>query len=98
MKIRVRRNYRVVIIPDEPWFLSKENLGMTKENFAKWASNCEDIVNQVERHVDGFVDVYQDCDFSDICSFCKYEWEEDNDGCPTCCQKAVDEWERGESK
>ena len=93
MKIHARKNHRVIIIPNEPWFLSKDHLGMTKENFVKIASNGKDIVDQVKRHIDGYTDVYYDYDASDICSFCRNEWEEDEDGCPVCCQKAVDEWE-----
>ena len=93
MKIKARKNYRVTIIPDEPWFLETDNLGMTDKNFVKWASACEDITNQVNRHVDGHIEVYQEHDSGEICSFCESEWEEENDGCPVCCQKAVDEWE-----
>ena len=94
MKIHYRKNYRVIVIPDEPLFLAKEMGGMTKENFIKIASNCEDIVNQIKRHIDGYIDVYQDFDSGDMCSFCEGEWEEDDDSCPVCCQEAVEEWEQ----
>lgn len=30
-------------------------------------------------------------EFSDVCSFCKCEWEIDDDGVPMCCQKAIQE-------
>ena len=93
MKIRARENFRVIVTPDEPWFLDKENLGMTDKNFAKWARTCEQIVEEIKRHVNGFCDVYQDSDSRDICSFCQETYEEDDDGCPVCCQKAVDEWD-----
>ena len=98
MKIKARENFRVIVIPDEPWFLDKENLGMTDKNFAKWGSTCEQLVEEIKRHVDGYSDVYQDFDSKDICSFCQDTWEEDDDGCPVCCQKAVGEWEQSKSK
>jgi len=31
--------------------------------------------------------------YKDICEFCKSEWEEDTDGSPLCCEKAVKEFE-----
>jgi len=93
MKIHARENFRIVVIPDEPWLLSKENLGMTQENFGKWSRACKEIVEQIKRHVDGFDDVCQDFDSRDICSFCGNTWEEEDSGCPVCCQRAIDEWE-----
>lgn len=98
MKIKVTENFRVIVIPDEPWFLEKENLGMTDKNREKWRSACNKIVEEIKRHVDGFSDVYQDSDTKDVCSFCSLEWEENDDGGPVCCGKAVAEWERSKEK
>lgn len=27
------------------------------------------------------------------CSYCESEWEEDENGCPVCCDTAIEEWE-----
>jgi len=97
MKIHAMENFRVVIIPDEPWWLSKDNLGMTQENFGKWSRACMEIIEQIKRHVDGFTDIYLDHDSREICSFCEGTWEEDDKGCPVCCQRAVDKWEEAQS-
>ena len=32
--------------------------------------------------------------FSDVCSHCGYNWEEDEEGCPMCCNKAQEEFEQ----
>lgn len=32
--------------------------------------------------------------YKEQCSYCNYKWEEDEDGCPVCCDKAVKEWEK----
>jgi hypothetical protein len=32
-------------------------------------------------------------EYEDRCAFCDYVWEEGDDGCPTCCAEAVQEWE-----
>ena len=31
--------------------------------------------------------------YIDICSYCKNEWDEDENGCPCCCDEAAAEFE-----
>jgi rubrerythrin len=83
MKIKVISNYRVVVWPDFIW--DKE------EDAAKR------MLKDIERHIDmKDATVIHDEDW--ICEFCKSSWEEEDDGCPLCCQKAVDEWEKSRIK
>jgi hypothetical protein len=35
-----------------------------------------------------------DIEREECCSFCNREWEEDEFGCPVCCDKAEQEWKR----
>lgn len=35
--------------------------------------------------------------YEDQCEFCGNEWEEDETGCPCCCNKAIEEWERNQT-
>lgn len=86
-------NFRVIVEPDEPW-------PRKDATYEKWVSNCNDLIKDIKRHVDGFVDIRWDSDT--LCSFCGAEWETEtskNDpdipyGQPLCCEKAVEEWER----
>ena len=62
---------------------------------------CEEIKEQIERHVDNVGSVYVICDTEEVCEFCGLGWEEadglDPDepkGIPLCCNKAQEEWKK----
>ena len=59
---------------------------------------CRDIEKQIKRHVDGFNYTRIIADVEESCGFCGHNWERaiDDDGCPVCCNKAVDEWENSQ--
>ena len=56
-------------------------------------SDCKDIIGQINRHVDGVKECHVEFTERVICEFCKSEWEEDENGQPLCCNKAVEEWD-----
>jgi rubrerythrin len=82
MKKRIIDNWRVVVWPD----------------FMLWTSNEKDkaerIAKEIKRHVDDIKAVELHYDDKYVCSFCNSEWEEDETGCPLCCNAAVEEWDR----
>jgi hypothetical protein len=83
MKIKIEDNYRVVVWPEQDI-----RFRLTSEKVA-----AERILQGIKRHVDcGHVTVMRDT--YEICEFCRSRWEEDDDGAPLCCNKAVEEWER----
>lgn len=93
MKRAIRENWRVIVIPEEPWLGRKDEDTML--------SLSENLVNEIKRHVDGIGDIYIDCDNRTICSHCGEtweEWEKDDEesgivaGMPACCDKALKEW------
>lgn len=53
---------------------------------------CEEIVKQVKRHIDDIADVYVKYDTEEVCEFCGFSWETEDNGEPVCCNKAVEEW------
>lgn len=59
---------------------------------------CEEIIEQVKRHVDNVGYVGVEFDSEEQCPFCGYNWEAacDGTGAPGCCQKAIDEYEKSE--
>jgi hypothetical protein len=36
--------------------------------------------------------------YEDQCEFCKRVWEVDDEGCPVCCDAAVDEWNKSRAE
>jgi hypothetical protein len=67
--------------------------------------NCQELVSQIKRHVDGigYCDVVYDVNY--YCEFCGMEWAVNTDyndpdsavGEPLCCHKASEEWKAKES-
>jgi len=83
MKITKRVNFRVEVHP--PIFLS--------EKVERIKQRTEDLLRDIKRHID-FDDVNIKWDTEITCSYCHLSWEEDENGCPVCCNKAIDEWKK----
>lgn len=84
MKKTIEENFRVEVTPDI-WFDSER----TPEEYYK---RCNALLHDIKRHVDGIDMISIECDTKEICEFCNGEWEEEDNGQPVCCGKAVDEW------
>ncbi|MFA5379311.1 MAG: hypothetical protein WC455_26380 [Dehalococcoidia bacterium] len=37
-------------------------------------------------------------EYKDLCSFCGFEWDVDENGCPLCCDEAIAECEKEQKK
>ena len=102
MKITKRDNFRVVV---EPRGLGHLGWVRTSDSFLypdemergkEYAARCEDICNDITRHVDNVGRVYVESDSQEVCSFCGRDWElDDDDGLPTCCNEAVEAEKEG---
>ena len=84
-------NFRVIVEPDEPWGSATDE---------KWRSNCNQIIADIQRHVDGFIQISWESDT--LCGFCDSIWEVQTynnvrdqipKGQPLCCEEAMKEWE-----
>jgi len=83
--IKVYDEYRIVVIPA----LYRQ----LKEEFHPHNQRtCEDVVKEINRHVDGIDNVYIEKEFHLECPYCHLGWEDDDDGSPMCCQRAWDDW------
>ena len=100
MKITRNTNVHVAIYPTPPGCfpgLASVGRGEWKEGEAEAA--CKEILAQIHRHVDGCSGArgellgYVMHDVEETCSHCGLEWEVDDDGCPVCCDAAVEEYE-----
>ena len=89
-KIQITDNWRVVLDVDRPWMFGNKS---EEEKNERWRSACKTLISNVKRHCDGFSNIDYECDSYFVCSFCGNLWEEDSDGIPVCCDKAVAEWE-----
>lgn len=111
MKITTHDNFRVVVTPkrlgDFGW-MSLPDDRASRNPEADMRERCQEIAEQVKRHVDNVAAVSVASDVTHTCSFCHYEWEEltaeqatdpgnlvdghSVAGEPVCCQWAIDEF------
>ena len=99
MKVTREGNFRVIVTPRSPGDYGFAHISGQKWDEGEERRACEEVADQIRRHVDGLpsasfnrsrgVDV--ECDTVEVCSFCGYEWELDENGVPACCDKAVAE-------
>jgi hypothetical protein len=101
VKITNRTNWRVEVYPSGPGVYPGIHIGGLEQSERQWQKDCEDIKEQIARHVDGIRDSRNNAQISivsdkeETCSFCKLKWEENKiTGEPMCCDEAVDEWKK----
>ena len=90
----VMSDWRVVVYPRNPGDFGFARISGQDQSEDEWRRDCESIANQIERHVDGLPSAgcktAVEYDSKEICTFCGYTWEEEEDGLPLCCEKAQD--------
>jgi hypothetical protein len=79
-------NLRVAVYP-----ISYRKSGPTRDD-------CVDIEREIKRHVDGVESIKVEYDRKEVCSFCGRKWATLEDGCPSCCTDAIEEWEKETEK
>lgn len=96
-KIIRKSNFRVVI---EPKRLGDYGSVRTSDSFLRkpeqiekdYQRRCEDMVEEIKRHVDNVAGVEVEYDTEEVCGHCGYEWIVDEDGTPNCCDEAIKEY------
>jgi hypothetical protein len=83
-------NFRVEIAVDQPGYGYEPEPDARRRRSSSWQSTAEDVLRQVQRHVDVFkrdTSVVWD----DVCPWCLnvLGFEPDADGQPQCCDKAI---------
>lgn len=110
-KIIRKSNFRVVVEPkglgDYGGIrVSDSFFGRSTEEIEKeYLQRCNEIEEEIKRHVDNVGYISVEYDTEERCSHCGYRWEvseDDNDsdfpkGTPMCCQKAIDEYNEQKS-
>lgn len=99
MKIIKKTNFRVVVEPRRlgdygALRTSDTAFGRTEEQVEKdYKRRCEEIAEQITRHVDNVSSVDVDYDTDAYCSHCGYGWEVDPETKePVCCNTAIEEF------
>ena len=86
MKTHKTTRVYLTVEVEEPWeskpadWASRGRLKRDELNRLLGASNL-DYLGDVDWHVEA----------GDYCSHCGYDWEEDETGCPVCCDAAIKE-------
>lgn len=92
MKQVKTKNYRVVVEPRMYTYIRRY---LTEEQYRRV---CNEIIEQIKRHVDDVLDVQIEFDSEYTCEYCENTWEEDENGEPMCCGKAQEEWKSNQEK
>lgn len=98
-KIIEKSNFRVVVEPKGlgdygSIRVSDSMFYKTQQDREKeYSRRCNDIADEIKRHIDNVGYVNVEFDKEEKCSFCGYGWEVDEETKePLCCQKAIDEF------
>ena len=106
MKITRKINFKVVIEPrrlGDYGFVSVSDsfTGREPQRISKdYEERCEEIVEQVKRHVNNVGWIGIESDTEEVCSHCGNTWDvspDDSDpnypkGTPLCCNRAIEEF------
>jgi hypothetical protein len=107
MKKTTKSNFRVVVGPrrlGDYGFCSMSDRLIHGDDVEKinslYKERCEEIVDQIRRHVDNVGDASVEYDTNVVCSHCGRDWDESPDdtdpyfpkGSPYCCDAAITEW------
>lgn len=83
-------NYRLTYYPEDNQWNSDEEALDLKDLKSLRAEIFEHIPTSRSqgKHDGGNIEY----DTYDYCEFCNRKWDVDDDGCPGCCNKAMEEW------
>ena len=88
----IREDFEVSVEPEQSF--CRGSKWYTEEEMIR---ACNDIKSQIDRHVDGIASCIVQWKTLIICDFCKYDYEEDEEG-PCCCDEAVEAWGKRQEK
>lgn len=94
-KVIKKSNFRVII---EPRRLGDYGSVRTSDSFMRnesqiekdYQRRCDEMVDQIKRHVDNVDNAYVDWDAEITCSHCGSDWI--GAGGPNCCEEAIAEY------
>lgn len=76
--------------PVKTFYFREPTLEDFAEYYEKWIKDFHEFIRD-HRSQDP-VKLHVEREYKDVCGLCNCDWETDENNCPVCCQKAVDEW------
>jgi len=95
MKIKVLKDVTVECSIPRWTYQYYKNIEDKCEALESWASDFNDFIR--DHRSQDKVSLHLNKEYREICSFCKYEWYEDESG-PACCNLAIKENEREQNE
>lgn len=74
-----KANFRVIVEPRGPGNFGFASIGGMTRSEDEWTRYCEDIISQINRHVNDVQSVYFECDAEKVCEHCGWAWTDGDD-------------------
>ena len=65
-------------------------LELQEKTLEEWVRDFDEFIHDHKSRDTMYVDIRRT--YEEKCEYCHREWQEDERGCPICCDKAVEEW------
>ena len=78
--------------PRVPYYVQRNGPDAIAAYYESWIRDFNDFIRD-HRSQDP-VSLNVEREYKDVCSHCRHEWEEDENGKPLCCDKAQIEYEK----
>ena len=95
MKKKMLVDVTISCDPPRIWGINRMDMEQVAKEYESWVKDFHEFIRD-HRSQDP-VDINVEREYQDVCSFCDYEWEEDENGCPCCCDEAIKEFEEAQN-
>jgi len=92
MKKKVLVDAKLICEPPDIRQWGKWDAERYASDLEKWVKDFHDFIRDHRSQDPVYLGVERQ--YEERCSYCQSQWEEDGNGCPVCCNEAVEEWER----
>jgi hypothetical protein len=82
--------------PRVPYYIQNKGPEAVADYYESWIREFDEFIRD-HRSQDP-VSLNVEREYQDVCSHCGYEWDEDENGLPCCCDKAQAEYEEARLK
>lgn len=91
-----KTNFRVVVEPRHPGDFGFASISGITQSERDWIRDCEEIVSQIKRHVDGISSASCEYDCDLVCEYCGSQWTEGENSTHNggCCHKDCEIYEK----
>jgi hypothetical protein len=91
MKKKMLVDITISCDPPRQYYYRRGTMEEIAQSYEEWVKDFESFMRD-HRSQDP-VSLNVERQYQDVCSFCESEWDEDENGCPCCCDEAMKEYE-----